>query len=359
MAVRRGVIVVLVLILVAVAISTAGLLFMGLAVGRGPLISSNSTLLLDVRGGLQETEPSGVLGAVHRGAAYGAIDRRLAAQGERRSARVERHHPADQRRRALGQGAGSARRDHRVQEVEEADHRLPRVRRRSVLLPGERLRQGLPHADGVARPHRYGELRALPARRAGQDRRVSRRHPRRRLQDGVEHVHRTRVHAGPPRDGRVPQHRSLRTADRRPRRGPPPDGGGDTRRSSITGRSCPRTPCARGSSTTWPTRTRSTTRWSSDAGAPACCGSTSTAAVGLGSLGTQSRAEDCRHLRRRDDQLRRQHRFGGQPGARLRHHGRVPAHGARGQLDSRHRAPDRQPRRIGRLRPTSSGARSC
>ena len=62
MAVRRGVIVVIVLILVAVAISAAGLLFMGLAVGRGPLISSNSTLLLDVSGNLQETEPSGVLG---------------------------------------------------------------------------------------------------------------------------------------------------------------------------------------------------------------------------------------------------------------------------------------------------------
>jgi protease IV len=61
-AVRRGVVVVLVLILVAVAISAAGLLFMGLAVGRGPQISSNSTLLLDVSGNLQETEPSGVLG---------------------------------------------------------------------------------------------------------------------------------------------------------------------------------------------------------------------------------------------------------------------------------------------------------
>jgi protease-4 len=61
-AVRRGVVVVLVLILVAVAISAAGLLFMGLAAGRGPLISSNSTLLLDVSGDLHETEPSGVLG---------------------------------------------------------------------------------------------------------------------------------------------------------------------------------------------------------------------------------------------------------------------------------------------------------
>ena len=62
MAVRRGVVVVLVLILMAVAVSAAGLLFMGLVVGRGPHISSNSTLLIDVRGDLQETEPSGVLG---------------------------------------------------------------------------------------------------------------------------------------------------------------------------------------------------------------------------------------------------------------------------------------------------------
>ena len=62
MAVRRGVIVVLVLILMAIAVSAAGLFFMGLAVGRGPQISSNSTLLIDVRGDLQETEPSGVIG---------------------------------------------------------------------------------------------------------------------------------------------------------------------------------------------------------------------------------------------------------------------------------------------------------
>jgi protease-4 len=61
-AVRRGVVLVLVLILAAVAISTAGLIFMGLAVGRGPQISSNSTLLLDITGDLQENEPTGVLG---------------------------------------------------------------------------------------------------------------------------------------------------------------------------------------------------------------------------------------------------------------------------------------------------------
>jgi protease-4 len=61
-AVRRGVIVVIVLIFIAVAISTAGLLVMGLAVGRTPQIASNSTLLLNVGGDLQEVEPSGVIG---------------------------------------------------------------------------------------------------------------------------------------------------------------------------------------------------------------------------------------------------------------------------------------------------------
>jgi protease-4 len=57
-------VIVLVLILGAVAVSTIGLLFMGLAVGRGPQIASNSTLLLDIGGDLQEKEPSGVFGQV-------------------------------------------------------------------------------------------------------------------------------------------------------------------------------------------------------------------------------------------------------------------------------------------------------
>jgi protease IV len=61
-AVRRGVVLVLVLIFMAVAVSAVGLIFMGLAVGRGPQISSNSTLLLEVDGDLQENEPTSVLG---------------------------------------------------------------------------------------------------------------------------------------------------------------------------------------------------------------------------------------------------------------------------------------------------------
>ncbi len=60
MAVKRGVVLVIVLILGAVAVSAAGLLFMGFAVGRGPQVSSNSALFLDVSGDLQENEPAGV-----------------------------------------------------------------------------------------------------------------------------------------------------------------------------------------------------------------------------------------------------------------------------------------------------------
>ena len=63
MAVRRGVVLVLVLILMAVAVSAVGLLFLGLTMGgRGPQISANSTLFLEVGGDLQEAEPGGVLG---------------------------------------------------------------------------------------------------------------------------------------------------------------------------------------------------------------------------------------------------------------------------------------------------------
>jgi protease-4 len=61
-AVRRGVVIVLVLILVAVAVSVIGMAFIGLAVGRGPQVSSNSTLLIDVSGNLQEAEPTSVFG---------------------------------------------------------------------------------------------------------------------------------------------------------------------------------------------------------------------------------------------------------------------------------------------------------
>ena len=71
----------------------------------------------------------------------------------------------------LGQGAGDPRRGPRLPEVGEAGVRVPRVRRRSRVLPGDGGRQGLPHAVGVARSGRHRHLRAVPARHARQDRR--------------------------------------------------------------------------------------------------------------------------------------------------------------------------------------------
>jgi protease-4 len=61
-AVRRGVWIVIVLILVAVLVSTAGLVFTGLLIGRQTHVSGNSTLVLKIGGDLQEIEPGGVLG---------------------------------------------------------------------------------------------------------------------------------------------------------------------------------------------------------------------------------------------------------------------------------------------------------
>jgi protease-4 len=61
-AVKRGVWIVIMLILVAVLVSTAGLVFTGILIGRQPHLSGNSTLVLKIGGDLQEIEPGGVLG---------------------------------------------------------------------------------------------------------------------------------------------------------------------------------------------------------------------------------------------------------------------------------------------------------
>ncbi len=53
---------VMVLLGAAVVVSVAGLLFIGLTVGRGPQVSVNSTLMLEIGGDLLENEPAGVIG---------------------------------------------------------------------------------------------------------------------------------------------------------------------------------------------------------------------------------------------------------------------------------------------------------
>jgi hypothetical protein len=124
----------------------------------------------------------------------------------------------------------------KVQEVRDAviDFRrsgkpivaFPRVRRRAGVLPRDRVRQGVPDAERDAGSHRRRQLRAVHARDARQDRRVSRRPAHRRIQDGAQHVHGAHLHARAPRDGGVARTRistsswcaGLRTAAARARR---------------------------------------------------------------------------------------------------------------------------------------------
>ena len=220
MAVRRGVWIVLVLIILAVAISAMG-------AGRdGPVRRARAA------GGRQlDAGPEGWRrpprdGAyrrhrsVLRSTADGSFRGRVAAQGQGGQACRQRHHPANRCGGAVGQDPGSPGRDHRLPAFRKADHRLPRVRRRAGVLSCQRLRQGLPHADLVARLDRHGELRAVPARHTRQDWRLPRHHAHRGIQDGLQHVHRAHLYSGASRDGRVAQLRSLRTADSRHRQRP-------------------------------------------------------------------------------------------------------------------------------------------
>ena len=60
MAVRRGVLLIIVLILAAVVVSATGVIALTLMAGRGPTVTRNSTLVLEISGDLHEIEPSGV-----------------------------------------------------------------------------------------------------------------------------------------------------------------------------------------------------------------------------------------------------------------------------------------------------------
>ena len=229
MAVRRGVIVVLVLILVAVAISTAGLLFMGLAVGRGPQISSNSTLLLDIGGDLQESEPSGVLGQFLEAppTVRSIVDALRKASVDRRVSSV------------IIRPTSNAALWGKVQEIREAIVDFKRSKKPIVAYleyGGDQSYYLASACDKVfLMPTASLDLTGMASYelflRGALDKMgvLPGLAPRRRLQDGVEHVHGAHLHAGPPRDGRVAQYRSLRAADRGAGRRPSSDAGGDAR----------------------------------------------------------------------------------------------------------------------------------
>ena len=189
--------------------------------GREPQVAAHSTLVLRLDGDMPETEPGGVFGSVHRVAADGALDRRRRCARPRSTARISS---------VIIKPTGEAALWGKIQEVRDAILDFRRSGKPIVAFMeygGEQefylvdgLRQDLPDAVRVAGPDRHGQLRAVPARHARQDRRLSRRAAHRRLQDRVEHVHRAHLHAGAPRDGGVAQHRPLRAAGARHRRRP-------------------------------------------------------------------------------------------------------------------------------------------
>ena len=218
---RRGFAIIFTLLGVAFVVSIAGFALLyparPRAVGPGQLDPRAARRRRSRRGraGRRRRLPA------RRANADGPLDRRQPAQGQGRRARPRRAAEADRLRLAvLGQGAGDSRRGDRLQEVGQAGLRLSRVRRRSRVLPGDRGRQGLPDAVEPARSDRRRHLRAVPARHARQDRRVSRSASHRRVQDRGEHVHGEGLHAGAPGDGRVAEPRSLRADRARHRRRP-------------------------------------------------------------------------------------------------------------------------------------------
>ena len=140
MAVRRGVWLVLSLIAVAIVISTIGVIATSFFVAGGrPAVPSQTALVLgDGRARRDRGRRH------HRSADRRPADRpggrRDAARGEDRLARQPPDRPSDRRLAVLGQDAGDSRRHHRLPQVGQEDRRVPRIRRRSGVLPRHRVR---------------------------------------------------------------------------------------------------------------------------------------------------------------------------------------------------------------------------
>ena len=137
MAVRRGVWLVVLLIVFAVSISAIGMLLLASAVGREPDVAANSTLVLRIGGDLNEMEPGGVLGQFIE-----------APPTVRAMVEMIRKAKTDKRITSLViKPAGAGALWGKVQEVRDAVAdfrrsgkpvgRLPRIRRRAGVLPGD------------------------------------------------------------------------------------------------------------------------------------------------------------------------------------------------------------------------------
>ena len=221
---RRGFAILFTLLGVALFVSIVGFALLYLLFGREPAVPvQRHARAAGRRRSLTEIAPADVVGYLRGVAdADGALDRRQPAQGEGRSAasRAVLLKPTGFESPFWAQGPGNPRRGARLPEVRQAGLRLSRIRRRPRVLPRDRGRQGLPDAVGAARSERRRDLRAVPARHARQDRRVSRPAPHRRLQDRGQHLHGEGLHRRAQGDGRVAEPRSVRADRPRHRRRP-------------------------------------------------------------------------------------------------------------------------------------------
>ena len=290
------------------------MLFMGAAVGRGPQISSNSTLLLEVSGDLLETEPSGVLGQFLEGppTVRSVVDALRKASVDRRVASV------------IIRPTGTAALWGKVQEVRDAITEFRKSKKPIVAFLESASDQSyylasacdkvflMPTASldltGMASYELFlrgalDKIGVLPdSLHVGDYKTASNTFTEhsftpahREMAESLNTDLYEQLVAG------VAEGRHRTPAEVRAAR-------------SITGRTCRRTRFAPGWSTTSPTKTRSTTRWSSDAAARASCGSTNTER-GLELARAESRSEDRGHLRDRPDQLRREQRVAVRAGA--------------------------------------------
>ena len=115
-------------------------------------MASNSTLVLRVGGDLQEAEPGGLVGSFFEPPPWSVL-----VVESLRKAKVDRRITS-----VVIRPTGTAALWAKVQEVRDAivDFKsskkpiiaLSRIRRRAGVLPRERLRQGVPYADRLARP---------------------------------------------------------------------------------------------------------------------------------------------------------------------------------------------------------------
>ena len=172
-AARRGVWLVFSLILLAVAISMTGVAASYFLFSRGPSVPSRTTLELRLTGDVAEVQGGDIFEQFmpEQPTVRGIVETLRRAKSDPRVSHLIV--------RPTGSGSFWA----KTQEIRDAildfrksgqeDRRVPRIRRRSGVLPRHRVRTRVPAADQLARSEGPRDLRSVPARHVRQDRRRS------------------------------------------------------------------------------------------------------------------------------------------------------------------------------------------